>query len=38
MGAGLSARIDGSYSNLFGLPAAHTIALMEHAGILFRWP
>jgi septum formation protein len=38
LGAGVVARIDGSYSNVVGLPATHTIALLERAGILTQWP
>lgn len=38
LGAGVVARIDGSYSNVVGLPATHTITLLERAGVLTKWP
>lgn len=38
MGAGLVERIDGSYSNVVGLPAAETVRLLERAGALSEWP
>lgn len=38
VGAGLVTRIEGSYTNVVGLPAAETIALLERAGALEGWP
>jgi len=38
MGAGLVARIEGSYSNVVGLPAAETVELLERTGALTEWP
>jgi septum formation protein len=38
LGQALVAEIHGSYSNVVGLPAAETIELLEHAGVLAAWP
>jgi septum formation protein len=38
LGAGVVARIEGSYSNVVGLPATHTLALLRRAGLLTQWP
>jgi len=38
LGAGVVARIDGSYSNVVGLPATHTLVLLQRAGLLGQWP
>jgi len=38
LGAGLVERIDGSYSNVVGLPAAQTLTLLEAAGVVGSWP
>lgn len=38
LGAALVTRIDGSSSNVIGLPAAETIDLLVRAGALPRWP
>ena len=38
LGAGLVARIEGSYSNVVGLPATQTLELLERAGLLTAWP
>jgi septum formation protein len=38
LGQALVAEIHGSYSNVVGLPAAETIELLEHAGVLATWP
>ena len=38
LGAGLLRAIEGSYSNVVGLPAAETIELLTHAGVLESWP
>lgn len=38
LGAGLVARIEGSYSNVVGLPAAQTVELLLGAGALPHWP
>jgi septum formation protein len=37
-GAGLIQRIDGSYTNVVGLPAAETLDLLLRAGVLGSWP
>jgi septum formation protein len=37
-GAGLITRIDGSYTNVVGLPAADTLDLLLRAGVLGSWP
>ncbi len=36
--AGLVERIDGSYTNVVGLPAAETILLLERHGAIGPWP
>ena len=36
--SGFCDRIDGSYSNVVGLPAAETVALLERHGALREWP
>lgn len=36
--AGFCDRIEGSYSNVVGLPAAETVALLERHGALGSWP
>jgi septum formation protein len=38
IGAGLCDRLEGSYSNVVGLPAAETVALLERHGALGSWP
>ena len=38
LGAGLVTRIEGSYLNVVGLPAAELLALLESAGVLAEWP
>lgn len=38
VGAGLVERIEGSYSNVVGLPAHETLALLERHGALGEWP
>jgi septum formation protein len=38
LGQALVSEIHGSYSNVVGLPAAETIELLEHAGVLAAWP
>jgi septum formation protein len=38
LGAGIVDRIEGSYSNVVGLPATHTIELFLRAGLLTKWP
>ncbi len=38
IGAGLVTEIEGSYSNVVGLPAAETIDLLERTGALTEWP
>jgi septum formation protein len=37
-GAGLVRAIDGSYSNVVGLPACETLDLLLEAGVLQAWP
>lgn len=37
-GSGLVRAIDGSYSNVVGLPACETIELLSEAGVLGDWP
>lgn len=36
--SGLCDRVEGSYSNVVGLPAAETVALLERHGALGAWP
>ena len=38
LGAALVQSVEGSYTNVVGLPAAETIALLEDAGVLAEWP
>lgn len=38
LAAGFVERIDGSYSNVVGLPASQTIELLLNAGVLASWP
>lgn len=38
IGSGLVDRIEGSYSNVVGLPAAETVELLERHGVLRSWP
>jgi septum formation protein len=38
MASGFVAAIEGSYSNVVGLPAAETIALLERHGAIDAWP
>jgi len=38
LGAGLVARIEGSYSNVVGLPATDTLQMFARAGLLKKWP
>lgn len=38
IGAGLVTRIEGSYLNVVGLPAAELIDLLTSAGVLTQWP
>lgn len=38
LGAGLVESIEGSYSNVVGLPATHTLQMLQRAGLLTRWP
>lgn len=38
LGAGLVAAIDGSYTNVVGLPAVETLAMLERARLLEAWP
>lgn len=38
IGAGLVRAVEGSYSNVVGLPAVETIELLTQAGVLERWP
>lgn len=38
IGAGLVERVDGSYANVVGLPAAETVDLLERHGALEAWP
>lgn len=36
--SGFCDRIDGSYGNVVGLPAAETVALLERHGVIEGWP
>lgn len=36
--SGFCDRLDGSYSNVVGLPAAETVALLERHGVIAEWP
>src|SRR5262249_32672430 len=38
LGAGLVRAIDGSYSNVVGLPACETLELLHEAGAIGAWP
>jgi len=38
LGAALVERVEGSYTNVVGLPAAETITLLEALGVLAEWP
>ena len=38
LGAGLVRAIDGSYSNVVGLPACETLELLIDSGVLGAWP
>lgn len=38
LGAGLVAEVDGSWTNVVGLPAAQTIELLSRASALIEWP
>jgi septum formation protein len=38
LGAALVAEIRGSYTNVVGLPASDTVALLEASGVLGEWP
>jgi len=38
LGAGLVAEINGSYTNVVGLPAVETLALLARAGVIATWP
>lgn len=38
LGSGLVTRIDGSYLNVVGLPAAELLDLLSSAGVLAEWP
>jgi septum formation protein len=38
LGAGLVRAIEGSYSNVVGLPACETLELLTEAGVLGAWP
>jgi septum formation protein len=38
LGAGLVRSIDGSYSNVVGLPACETLELLMAAGVIEAWP
>jgi len=38
LGIGLVSEIDGSYTNVVGLPATHTLALLTREGVVRQWP
>ena len=38
LGIGLVSEIDGSYTNVVGLPATQTLALLAHEGVVRQWP
>lgn len=38
LGAGLVVRVQGSYANVVGLPAAQVLDLLLETGVLSRWP
>lgn len=38
LGAGLVRRVDGSYTNVVGMPAAETLDMLLAAGVLRGWP
>jgi septum formation protein len=38
LGAGLVRAIEGSYSNVVGLPACETLELLHEAGVIGAWP
>jgi septum formation protein len=38
LGTGMVRAIDGSYTNVVGMPAAETIELLQRAGVLASWP
>jgi septum formation protein len=38
LGAALVSEVRGSYSNVVGLPAAETLALLEQSGVVDEWP
>jgi septum formation protein len=38
LGAGLIEALDGSYSNVVGLPASETLVLLQSAGAVGAWP
>jgi len=38
LGAGLVRAIEGSYSNVVGLPACETLELLHEAGVIEAWP
>jgi septum formation protein len=38
LGAGLVAAIDGSYTNVVGLPAVEVLDMLQRAGLFERWP
>jgi septum formation protein len=38
LGSALVSELHGSYTNVVGLPAAETIELLQHLGVLTAWP
>lgn len=38
LGVGLVSEIDGSYTNVVGLPATQTLALLAREGVVRQWP